>query len=81
MSGVDPTLISHHLAVHPYVRPIIQGHCLIGAKRCRAVKEEVDRLSMANFIREVAFDSWIVDVVLEEAQWKVKDVCGLYKLE
>jgi len=36
----------------------------MGEERCKAVKEEVDKLLRANFIREVRFFTWLTNIVM-----------------
>jgi len=36
----------------------------MGEERCKAIKEEVDKLPNANFIREVRYSTWLSNVVM-----------------
>jgi len=44
----------------------------MGEERCKTVKEEVDKLLNANFIREVRYFTWLTNVVMVKkanAKW------------
>jgi len=36
----------------------------MGEERCKAVREEVDKLLKANFIREVRYSTWLTNFVM-----------------
>jgi len=48
----------------PQVKPISQKKRKTGEVRRKAVKEEVDKLLHANFIKEVRFHTWLANVVM-----------------
>ena len=46
----------------------------MGEERRKAIKEEVDKLLKANFIREVRYSTWLTNIVMVEkanGKWKI----------
>ncbi len=64
MSGINPSIISHRLNIDPSLRPVKQKRRVFAPKRNDAIMEEVDKLLTANFIREVFYPDWLVNVVM-----------------
>uniref|UniRef100_A0A2N9F3F9 Uncharacterized protein n=1 Tax=Fagus sylvatica TaxID=28930 RepID=A0A2N9F3F9_FAGSY len=64
MSGINPSIISHKLNVNPTFRPIKRKRRVFAPERNNAIMEEVDKLLMANFIREVFYPDWLANVVM-----------------
>ena len=55
MPGIDPSVITHHLNVHPSSNPVRQKKRVFAPERDNAIKEEVQKLTLAKFIREVYY--------------------------
>ena len=55
MSGINPSVITHRLNVHPSSKPVQQKKIMFAPKRDNAIKEEVQKLTLAKFIREVYY--------------------------
>ena len=64
MPGVSPDVITHRLNVNPACRPVIQKKKSFPQDRAQAILEEVTKLLEAEFIREVEYPKWLVNVVL-----------------
>ena len=64
MVGIYPGIICHKLAICPQAKPISHKKRKMGEEWRKAVKEEVDKLLHANFIREVRFSTWLANVVM-----------------
>jgi hypothetical protein len=64
MSGISPSIISHKLNVNPSLRPVKQKRRVFAPERNDAIMEEVDKLLTVNFIREVFYPDWLVNVVM-----------------
>ena len=64
MSGIDPSVITHRLNVHPSSKPVRQKKRVFAPKRDNAIKEEVQKLTLAKFIREVYYPNWLANVVM-----------------
>ncbi|KAG9458315.1 hypothetical protein H6P81_002823 [Aristolochia fimbriata] len=62
MPGLDPRVAVHKLAVHPSVRPVKQSQRRFRPELVPEI-EEVDKLIVANFIREMKYPSWIANIV------------------
>ncbi|CAL8991188.1 unnamed protein product [Prunus brigantina] len=56
--GIDPRVITHHLGITPDARPIRQKRRPYDNARYSAMKDEVQRLKMVGFIREVDYPRW-----------------------
>ena len=57
MLGIQPSIICHKLVICPQAKPISQKKKKMGEEWRKAVKEEVDKLLNANFIREVRYST------------------------
>ena len=55
MLGIDPSVITHRLNVHPSSKPIRQKKRVFAPERDNAIKEEVQKLTIVQFIREVYY--------------------------
>ncbi|XP_025625973.1 uncharacterized protein [Arachis hypogaea] len=64
MPGINPDLMSHHLAVDPQAKPVAQGRRKMSPDRAAEVKNQVKALLEANFIRELPYTTWLANVVL-----------------
>ncbi|KAK7376327.1 hypothetical protein VNO78_34793 [Psophocarpus tetragonolobus] len=64
MPGINPHFLSHKLAVCPLAKPVAQRRRKMGAKRSKVVKEEVNKLRAAEFIREVMYTTRLANVIM-----------------
>ena len=55
MLGIDPSVITHRLNVHPSSKPICQKKRVFAPERDNAIKEEVQKLTIVQFIQEVYY--------------------------
>ena len=59
MSGIDPRVITHRLNVCPSSKLVREKKWVFALKRDNAIKDEVQKLMVAKFIREVYYpDGW-----------------------
>nr|XP_025703002.1 uncharacterized protein LOC112803745 [Arachis hypogaea] len=63
MPGIDPKIISHHLAVKPEARPVAQRRRKMSAERAEEVAKQTAGLLEAGFIREVDYSTWLSNVM------------------
>ena len=64
MPSIDPLIISHKLNVNPCLRPIKQKRGVFAPERNNIIMEKVDKLLIANFIREVFYPDWLANVIM-----------------
>ena len=64
MPRIDPSVMVHRLNVSPSFTPIRQKKRVFTPERDQAIAEEVHKLQMANFIREVYYPNWLANVVM-----------------
>ena len=64
MSGIDPSIITHHLNVYPSSKPIRLKKRVFAPERDNAIKEEVQKLTTTKFIWEVYYLDWLTNVVM-----------------
>ena len=64
MLSIDPSVITHHLNVYPSSKPVRQKKRVFVSERDNAIKEEVQKLTIAKFIREVYYLDWLANVVM-----------------
>ncbi|XP_072090422.1 uncharacterized protein [Arachis hypogaea] len=74
MPGIDPSVITHKLAVNPEARPVSQKKRNLGAEKRLASLAEVKKLITANFIKEIRFTTWLANVVMvkkRNGKWRM----------
>ncbi|XP_072094127.1 uncharacterized protein [Arachis hypogaea] len=74
MPGIDPKIISHHLAVKAEARPVAQRRRKMSAERAEEVARQTASLLEAGFIREVDYSTWLSNVVLvkkHNGKWRM----------
>ncbi|KAL0368064.1 UNVERIFIED_CONTAM: Transposon Ty3-G Gag-Pol polyprotein [Sesamum calycinum] len=64
LHGISPDVITHKLSVNPSAKPVKQKKRMFGAERSQAIKEEVDKMLQAGYIRPVQYPEWLANVVL-----------------
>ena len=64
MPGINPSVMVHSLNMSPFFTPVRQKKRVFAPKRDQAITEEVHKLQEANFIREVYYLNWLVNVVM-----------------
>ncbi|XP_072088040.1 uncharacterized protein [Arachis hypogaea] len=79
MPGINPDLMSHHLAVDPQPKPVAQRRRKMSPDRAAEVKKQVKALLEANFIRELPYTTWLANVVLvrkSNGKWRILKNAG-----
>ena len=74
MPGIDPSVITHRLNVYPSSKPVHQKKRVFVLERDNAIKEEVQKLTTAEFIREVYYLDWLANVVMAKkanGNWRI----------
>ena len=74
MPDIDPSVISHRLNVCLSTKLVRQKKRLFAREREIAIKEEVQKLTGANFIREVYYPDWLANVVMVKkanGKWRI----------
>ena len=64
MSGINPSVITHHLNVSLSYKSVRQKKRVFAPERDNAIKEEVHKLVTAEFIRKVYYSNWLANVVM-----------------
>ena len=64
MPGIDPSVITHRLNVHPSSKPVRQKKRVFAPERDNAIKEEIQKLTITQFIREVYYPNWLANVMM-----------------
>ena len=74
MSSIDPSIITHRLNVYPSSKPVRQKKRVFAPERDYAIKEEVQKLTVAKFIREVYYPDWLANIVMVKkanGKWRI----------
>nr|CAN67947.1 hypothetical protein VITISV_002483 [Vitis vinifera] len=74
MKGIHPSIASHRLNVLPTTRPVRQRVRRFHLDRQKIIRDEIDKLLEAGFIREVEYPDWLANVVVvpkKEGKWRV----------
>ncbi|XP_072077886.1 uncharacterized protein [Arachis hypogaea] len=75
MLGIDPQLMSHHLAVMAEARPVAQRRRKMSQERVEEVARQTASLLEAVFIQELDYSMWLSNVVLvkkHNEKWRMK---------
>ncbi|KAL0416592.1 UNVERIFIED_CONTAM: Transposon Ty3-G Gag-Pol polyprotein [Sesamum latifolium] len=64
LTRIDPRVMMHKLNVDPNSRPVRQKKRTFGQERNEIIKEEVEKLLTAGYIRPVQYPEWLANVVL-----------------
>ena len=74
MLGIHPSVASHRLNILPSSRPVRKKVRQFHSDRQKIIRDEVDKLLEAGFIREVEYPDWLANVVVvpkKEGKWLV----------
>ena len=74
MPGINPSVITHRLNVYPFFKPVRQKKRVFAPERGKAIKEELQKLTTAQFIKEVYYPDWLVNVVMVKkanGKWRI----------
>ena len=64
MPRIPANIIQHRLKVDPEKKPVQQRRRVFALERNKAVMDEVNKLLIANFIRELHYLEWLANVVM-----------------
>ena len=73
MLGIDPNVITYHLNVSSFCKPVRQKKRVFAPKR-NVIKEEVQKLEVAKFIKEIYYPDWLANVVMvkkSNGKWRM----------
>ncbi|RVW15502.1 Retrovirus-related Pol polyprotein from transposon 17.6 [Vitis vinifera] len=74
MKGIHPSIASHRLNTFSTARPVRQRIRRFHLERQTVIRNEIDKLLEAGFIREVSYPDWLANVVVvpkKEGKWRV----------
>ena len=74
MPGIDPSVITHRLNVCPSFKPVRQKKRVFAPERDNAIKDKVQKLMAAKFIREVYYPDLLANVVMAKkanGKWRM----------
>ncbi|KAG9458861.1 hypothetical protein H6P81_003369 [Aristolochia fimbriata] len=84
MPSLEPKVVIHKLAVLPSILPIKQTQRRFRLELVLEIEKEVDKIIVANFIREVKHPSWIANIVpIKKKSGQIRvcvDFCDLSKV-
>ena len=63
MPGLDPALVEHRLPIKSGAKAVKQKFRRLHPKTALQVKEEVDKLHKAKFIKVVLYPQWVANIV------------------
>ena len=74
MLGIDPSVITHRLNVCPSFKPVRQKKRVFAPERDNTIKDKVQKLMAAKFIREVYYPDLLANVVMAKkanGKWRM----------
>src|SRR5262249_20043033 len=63
MPGLDPELVEHHLPLKPGAKPVKQKLRRYHPRTALQIKQEIDKLHTAKFIRVILYPMWVANIV------------------
>ena len=76
MPGIPREVTEHALKVRLGSKPVNQRLLRFDKEKRRAIDEEITKLLVAGFIKEVYHPEWLANpVVLQKKEWKMENVC------
>ncbi|RVW26176.1 Transposon Ty3-I Gag-Pol polyprotein [Vitis vinifera] len=63
MSGLDPTIVQHHLPILPHARPVKQKLRRLHPRWSLQVKEEIQKQLSVGFLSLIEYPEWLANVV------------------
>jgi hypothetical protein len=83
MPGIPREVVDHALKIRPGSKPIKQRLCRFDVEKCRAIGEEIAKLLVTEFIKEVYHPEWLANPILvrkKSGKWIIcVDYMGLNK--
>ncbi|GKU90476.1 hypothetical protein SLEP1_g4466 [Rubroshorea leprosula] len=64
MPGIPNSVSQHKFSTNPLKKPVAQKRRLFGGERLQVIKEEVEKLLQADFVRKVDYCEWVANPVL-----------------
>ena len=64
MSGIPREIAKHALKIWPVSKPVKQCLCRFDKEKRRAIGEEIAKLLVAGFIKEVYHPEWLANPIL-----------------
>ncbi|GKV52230.1 hypothetical protein SLEP1_g58821 [Rubroshorea leprosula] len=64
MLGIPTSVSQHKLSTNPLKKPVAQKRRLFGGESLKVIKEEVEKLLQAGFVRRVNYCEWVANPVL-----------------
>ncbi|GKV50967.1 hypothetical protein SLEP1_g57644, partial [Rubroshorea leprosula] len=64
MPRIPTSVFQHKLSTNPLKKPVTQKRCLFGGERLQVIKEEIEKLLQAGFVRRVDYCEWVANPVL-----------------
>ncbi|GKU87965.1 hypothetical protein SLEP1_g2288 [Rubroshorea leprosula] len=61
MPGIPTSVFQHKLSTNPLKKPVAQKRRLFGGERLQVIKEEVEKLLQAGFVRRVDYCEWVAN--------------------
>ena len=84
MPGILREVAEHTLKIHPGSKPVKQRLRRFDKEKCRAISEEIAKLLVSGFIKEVYHPKWLANPVLvrkKSLKWRMcVDYMGLNKV-
>ncbi|GLT87945.1 hypothetical protein SLE2022_059940 [Rubroshorea leprosula] len=74
MPGIPTLMAVHKLNTSPLKKPVAQKRRLFGGERLKPIREEVQKLLQAGFMRRVDYCEWIANPVLvkkSNGKWRM----------
>ncbi|GKV13754.1 hypothetical protein SLEP1_g24737 [Rubroshorea leprosula] len=68
MPGISKSVFQHKLSTNPLKKPVVQKRRLFGGERLQIIKEEVEKLLQAGFVRKVDYCEWVANPILGRRQ-------------
>ena len=75
MLGVSREVVEHALKIRPGSKPMKQRLRRFDEGKHRTISEEIMKLLVTGFIKEVHHPEWLANPILIRKKWEMEDVC------
>ena len=76
MLGILREVVDHALKIHLGSKTVKQRLRRFDERKCKTIGEEIAKLLVAGFIKEVYHPKWLANPILvRKEEWEMEDVC------
>jgi hypothetical protein len=75
MTGLDPSIVEHHIDTWPDITPVRRKQRPLHPSKETTIKAKIDKLRASRFIYPIAYTSWVSNPILVNKKQGIIHVC------